>query len=104
MENNCTKILSSKNIQEITIIKGLCSGIICLIIAGILKFPMPNFKLILFILLIGFISYGLSVYLYICSQNKLGAAKTAGYFSFAPYIAAIISIVILGEIPDLKFF
>ena len=104
MENNCTKRISSKNTQEITIIKGLCSGFGSLLIAYFLKLPFPALKIICLILLTGFISYGISVSLYIYSQNKLGAAKTAGYFSFAPYIGIIFSLLILFEIPETKFY
>ncbi len=103
-ENNCTKKLSSKNSQEITMIKGLFSGFGSLLIAYIFKMSVPNLKIIFFILLMGFLSYGVSVCMYIYSQNKLGAVKTAGYFSFAPYIAVILSILFLFEPPDLKFY
>ena len=104
MENNCTKILSSKNSSEITIIKGIFSGIGSLLIANLFHFPIPELHIILFISFIGCISYGVSVSMYIYSQNKLGAAKTAGYFSFAPYIAVILSIILLKEIPETSFY
>ncbi len=104
MENNCTKMLSSKNSQEITVIKGLFSGIGSLIIAFILKANIPSIPVILSILALGFLSYGISVSMYIYSQNKLGAAKTASYFSFAPYIAAIISIIFLFEMPKFSSY
>ena len=104
IENNCTKMISSKNTTEITIIKGLSSGIISLIIAHFFKFNFPDIKTILLILTMGFISYGVSVSLYIYSQNKLGAAKTASYFSFVPYFGVILSIIFLMEIPDIKFY
>jgi len=104
MENNCTKILSKKNSTQITIVKGLLSGCGSLLISFILKSPVPSLKAIFLISLIGFLSYGISVNLYIYSQNKLGAVKTAGYFSFAPYIAILLSIIFLGEVPDFKFY
>ena len=104
MENNCTKMLSSKNSQQVTIIKGLCSGLGSLLIAYFMNFPIPKWSIIFLILLIGFLSYGISVSLYIYSQNKLGAIKTAGYFSFTPYIAVLLSIIFIGEIPDIKFY
>jgi len=104
MENNCTKMLSSKNTSEITIIKGIFSGLGSLVIAYFLNYSVPSLYLIIFILLAGFLTYGISVKLYILSQNLLGAVKTAGCFSYAPYIAIIFSILILKEIPDLKFY
>ena len=94
----------AKNSQQVTIIKGLCSGLGSLLIAYFMNFPIPKWSIIFLILLIGFLSYGISVSLYIYSQNKLGAIKTAGYFSFTPYIAVLLSIIFIGEIPDIKFY
>ena len=104
MENNCTKMISSKNTQEITIIKGIFSGLGSLIIAYYTGCSLPSFKIILSILLLGFFSYGLSVSMYIYSQNKLGAAKTAAYFSLAPYIGVLASVILLFEIPEIQFY
>ncbi|MBR2068602.1 MAG: DMT family transporter [Candidatus Gastranaerophilales bacterium] len=103
MENNCTKMISSKNIFETTIIKGVCSGIGSLIIAYFAKCEIPAFNLIFAILIMGLFSYGISVLMYIYSQNKLGAAKTASYFSYAPYIGIFASIIILKELPSFHF-
>ncbi len=103
-ENNCTKMISSKNTQEITIIKGLFSGIGSLIIALMFGEHFPSFIWLFIIILMGFLSYGLSVAMYIKSQNHLGAAKTAAYFSTAPFFGVIFSLLILGEKPGINFY
>ena len=103
-ENNCTKMISSKNTQEITIIKGIFSGLGSLIIAFMTGEHLPSLSLLLIIMLMGFFSYGLSVAMYIKSQNYLGAAKTAAYFSTAPFFGVIFSLIIPGEVLDIKFY
>jgi hypothetical protein len=48
-------------------------------------------------LLIGFLGYGVSLVLFVLALRGLGAARTGAYFSTAPFLGAVISIVILGE-------
>ena len=61
-------------------------------------------QIVLILMLIGFISYGVSVSLYIFSQRYLGAAKTGAYYSIAPYLGVIFSLIILGEKLQAQFF
>ena len=48
-------------------------------------------------LLLGFVSYGLSLYLYISAQAALGASRVSAYYASAPFIGAVLSLAILGE-------
>lgn len=103
-ENNCTKMISSKNTQEITIIKGLFCGIGSLIVSILMGEVFPGIKHILLIMLTGFFSYGLSVAMYIKSQKYLGAAKTAAYYSIVPFLGVVFSFLVLGEKPNINFY
>ena len=104
LENNCTKAISSKDTRQITIIKGLFSGLGSIIIALLTgeKFPQINFMFIS--LLLGFVSYGVSVCLYIYSQRYLGAAKTGALYSIAPFVSVFLSLFILNERPHTQFY
>jgi drug/metabolite transporter (DMT)-like permease len=97
LENNCTKMISSKNTYEIIMIKGLCSGTGSLIIALILGEKLPSFSAVILILLLGFISYGLSIFAYIRAQNIIGAAKTSAFYALAPFIGTFLSFLLLHE-------
>ena len=97
LENNCTKMISSKNTFDIVIIKGISSGLCMFIISLLLNENIPRFNNILIILLLGFISYGLSIFLYVKSQNIIGASKTSAYYATSPFIASILSIIFLKE-------
>lgn len=103
-ENNCTKMLSNKSSEEIVIIKGCLSGLGSLIIALILGEGIPAVKWIAAVLVLGFVSYGLSINFYIMAQKDLGAAKTSAYYSIAPFLGVAFSMILLGERPTLQFY
>ena len=48
-------------------------------------------------LLLGFVAYGLSIFLYVRAQSVLGAAKTSAYYAVAPFVGALLSFLILRE-------
>ncbi|MBQ9606386.1 MAG: DMT family transporter [Lachnospiraceae bacterium] len=96
-ENNCTRKISSKSTYEIVVLKGLFSGFGALAIAFIAHETLPEFRYIIAALSLGFISYGLSIFMYVRAQNVLGAAKTSAYYAAAPFIGAFLSFVFLHE-------
>ena len=104
LENNCTKMISSKNPQDIVAIKGCCSGLGSLVIALTLGESLPAPGLILGVLVLGFVSYGLSINFYITAQKTLGAAKTSAYYSVAPFLGVTFGILLVGETPGPQFF
>jgi len=102
-ENNCTRMLSSKNPAQIVIIKGFGSGIGALVLSFVIGERFFQLKYILFALLLGFIAYGLSIYFYIYAQRYLGAAKTSAYYAISPFIGAGLSLIIFNEMPSRIF-
>ena len=96
-ENNCTRKISSKSTYEIVVLKGIFSGLGALVIAWIRKENLPAIQSIAAALLLGFVAYGLSIFLYVRVQSTLGAAKTSAYYAAAPFIGAILSFVLLRE-------
>lgn len=96
-ENNCTRNISSKNTYEIVFLKGIFSGLGSLVIAFLKREPLPQPNAIIPALLLGFVAYGLSIFLYVRAQNTLGAAKTSAYYAVAPFIGAFFSFVFLRE-------
>lgn len=103
-ENNCTRMLSKKDIRQITIIKGCFSGFGGLLTAFLIGETLPEIKWIFLTLILGFLSYGISVSLYIYAQRFLGAAKTGAIFSGAPFFGVLFSLLLLGEKPLLQFY
>lgn len=104
LENNCTRMLSTKSSVQITTIKGICSGAGSLLIALITGERIPAVKWVLAVMLLGFVAYGLSINFYIKAQKELGAAKTSAYYSLAPFLGVAFGIVLLGERPGVQFY
>lgn len=103
LENNCTRKLSLKDPLQIVVIKGLGSGIGSLGIAFALGEQTTDIVFIAAALILGFFSYGLSIFLYIYAQRDLGAAKTSAYYAVSPFIGAGLSLAIFREIPSVSF-
>lgn len=103
-ENNCTRKISSKDPLQIVLLKGIFSGIGSLIIGLFIGERIEALWGIVAVLCVGFVAYGLSIYFYVYAQRLLGAARTSAYYAVAPFIAAILSLIIFREIPDVTYF
>ena len=103
VENNCTRMLSSKNPLQIVVIKGIFSGLSSLIVALLLGENFPGVLPFALSLLLGFVAYGLSIVFYIYAQRFLGAAKTSAYYAITPFIGVALSLLIFAEMPTLHF-
>ena len=68
-ENNCTRMLSSKNPLEIVVIKGFGSGLGALIVAFVRGETLPEPGWLVCALLVGFVAYGLSIYFYMSRKT-----------------------------------
>ena len=104
MENNCTRMLSKKDPLEIVVIKGFGAGSGSLILGMVSQETFPNISDMIWILVLGFVSYGLSIFFYVYAQRTLGASKTSAYYAVSPFIGAVISMVLFGEKPEALFF
>lgn len=97
LENNCTRQIANKDPMEIVTIKGFGSGLGALIIAMCIGEGFPPITAIVLITLLGYVSYGLSIYVYTYAQRGIGAARTSTYYAVSPFIGVILSIIFLGE-------
>lgn len=97
MENNCTRKISEKSTYQIVTIKGLCCGLGSFVVASVVGETLPSVRYIILAMLLGFVAYGLSIFLYIRAQRDLGAAKTSAYYAVAPFIGTFLAFVINGE-------
>ncbi len=103
-ENNCTRMLSSKDPMETVVIKGFGSGLGAVLLALCLGENFPGWRHVAAAMLLGFVAYGLSIYFYIMAQRELGAAKTSAYYAVAPFIGAGLSLLIFPRVPPVTFF
>lgn len=97
LENNCTRQIADRDPMEIVTIKGFGSGFGALAIAFAVGESLPDWRHLLIILVLGYVAYGLSIYFYTYAQRTIGAARTSTYYALAPFIGALLSILLLGE-------
>lgn len=97
LENNCTRKISEKSTYEIVALKELFSGTGSLLIALSIGELLPKLKYIIPAMALGFVAYGLSIFLYTRAQRNLGAAKTSAYYAVAPFVGSVLAFVVNGE-------
>jgi len=97
LENNCTRKISDKSAYEIVVLKGIFSGTGSLLIALFIGEGLPDIAHIAGAMLLGFVAYGLSIFMYVRAQYTLGAARTSAYYAVNPFIGALLSLALLRE-------
>lgn len=97
IDNNLTRKLSSADPVQIAMLKGLVAGTINLLIALASGAGLPSAVTLLAAGVIGFLGYGVSLALFVLALRHLGAARTGAYFSLAPFVGAVLAVVMLGE-------
>lgn len=97
LENNCTRKISDKSAYQIVVLKGIFSGGGSFVVATVIGESFPALRYIVLAMLLGFVAYGLSIFLYVRAQRDLGAARTSAYYAAAPFIGTFLAFVIHGE-------
>ena len=104
VENNCTRKLSAKDPMEIVILKGIFSGLGSIAIGLCVGERVTVPRSVFAVLCVGFVAYGLSIFFYVHAQRLLGAARTSAYYAVAPFIGALLSLVIFRDMPPYTYF
>lgn len=97
IDNHLTAQIDKLSPSQSTFWKGMVAGSVNLAI-GIILQPL-NFDLLLIAstLLLGALSYGMSIVLYIRASHSLGATRSQVLFSTAPFFGVLMSVMFLGE-------
>ena len=97
IDNNLARKLSSADPVLIATSKGLVAGTVNVGLAFILGAHVPDFATVGVAAMIGFLGVGVSLVLFMLALRHLGAARTGAYFSLAPFIGAVIAVLLLHE-------
>ena len=103
IDNNLTQRVSAGDPLEIAMLKGASAGTVNTTIALALGSHWPALPRLAGALLLGFVSYGVSLVLFVRALRPLGTARTGAYFSSAPVVGAAVSLVMLRERPTIGF-
>ncbi len=97
IDNNLTRKLSSADPVQIAMLKGLVAGAVNLTLALWQGAAAPSPGTLAAGGVVGFLGYGVSLVLFVLGLRYLGTARTGAYFSLAPFVGAMLAIVMLGE-------
>jgi drug/metabolite transporter (DMT)-like permease len=98
IDNNLTQRLALKDPFAIVRVKTLVAGVAntalgLTVVVGVL----PAWRFIAVALVIGSLSYGVSIVLDAFALRLIGATREAAYFATAPFVGALASLLLLNE-------
>ncbi|WP_337997092.1 DMT family transporter [Oleispirillum naphthae] len=97
IDNNLTRKVSLSDPLQVAAVKGLAAGATNLALALALGASLPPPGSVAAAAAVGFFGYGLSLAAFVVALRELGAARTGAYFSTAPFVGAMVSVLLLGE-------
>jgi len=97
LDNNLTRKISLADPLQIVALKGMAAGPINLLLGLIAGGSLPGPVPALAAAVVGFFSYGVSLALFVLALRHLGTARTAAYFSTAPFFGAVVAVTALNE-------
>jgi drug/metabolite transporter (DMT)-like permease len=109
LDNNLTALIGGFTPAQTTLVKGLAAGaanlVLGLVFEGAPRFAglpiseglSPRFDLLALALVVGALSYGASITLYISGAQLLGASRSQLIFGTAPFLGTALSWIFLGE-------
>jgi drug/metabolite transporter (DMT)-like permease len=104
IDNNLTRKVSASDALFIAGSKGIMAGLANTLLAMTLGAALPSALTIVGTMTVGLLGYGFSLVLFVLALRGLGTARTGAYFSTAPFIGAVISLLVFGESTGLQFW
>jgi len=97
LDNHLTALVDGISAIQSTFVKGLFAGTINTIIGVLPSGQSVPAGFIVCSLMLGGVSYGASIVLYIVSSQKIGATRSQIIFSSAPFFGVFFSVILLSE-------
>jgi len=97
LDNNFTRKVALGDASWIACVKGLTAGATNLALAFAIGASLPGIGLVTAAMAVGFVAYGVSLALFVVALRHLGASRAGAYFSIAPFVGALFSVIFLAE-------
>lgn len=97
LDNNFTRKVALADASWIACVKGLAAGTTNLLLAFMAGAALPNVARLSAAMGVGFVAYGVSLALFVVALRHLGASRAGAYFSTAPFVGALFSVLFLAE-------
>jgi drug/metabolite transporter (DMT)-like permease len=102
IDNNFTRKISATDPVVIAMLKGLIAGSVNVVLAMLTGGILPAPTIIAAAGVLGLLAVGVSLVMFIHALRHLGTARTGAYYSLAPFIGAVLAIIVLAEPLTLK--
>jgi len=96
-DNNFTRKVSGADPLHTALLKGLCAGGTNTALALLFGAKLPATGAAVAAGVVGFLGYGVSLTLFVFALRHLGTARTAAYFSIAPFAGAAVALAWFRE-------
>ena len=93
LDNHLTALTDGASPQVVTFIKGIIAGSVNLLIGMLISENAIQFSSVIFAVIVGAFSYGISIVLYITSAQNIGATRSQILFSTAPLWGVVLSYI-----------
>lgn len=104
IDNNLTRKVSASDALFIASSKGIMAGLVNTLLAFSLGATLPSPVTTLETMAVGLLGYGFSLVMFVLALRGLGTARTGAYFSTAPFVGALIALLVLGESAGPQFW
>jgi drug/metabolite transporter (DMT)-like permease len=97
VDNNLTRKVSAGDPLQVASLKGLVAGSANLSLGVLAGAALPPLGLAAAAGVVGLIGYGVSLAMFVVALREIGTARTAAYFSVAPFVGTVASLVAFRE-------
>jgi len=96
-DNNFTRQIATKDPLQIALVKSLVAGTAPVIIVLLAGGKVPLDMTLVYALAVGAFGYGASLVFFIMALKGIGASRTGALFGLAPFVGALVSVLVLQE-------
>ncbi len=97
IDNNLTRKVSAGDPLQVASLKGLVAGSANLSLGLLAGASLPPLGLAVAAGVVGLIGYGVSLAMFVVALREIGTARTAAYFSVAPFVGTVASLAAFRE-------
>lgn len=97
LDNHFTALIDGISPAQTTFWKGIVAGSVNLVTGIAIAGRLDSLNMVLSALVVGALSYGVSITLYVTAAQGIGATRSQMIFSAAPFFGLLLSVTILKE-------
>ncbi len=97
LDNNLAQRLALRDPVTVARAKTLAAGAVSVALAVASGDRLPPLAIAVGALAVGAVGYGASIVLHLLATRGIGAARQAALFATAPFVGALVSVLLLGE-------